>query len=386
MNRLSTVYVRYTRFVAYLTPAELSCTHSPMDAWIAGLVSGLPIAVLFLIIAASLAVLVKGADLLVDEAVALSVTWGVPKMLIGATIVSIGTTLPETAVSVLAALQGAPGLALGNAVGSIIADTGLILGLAVLVGTVPVEQRLVNRQSWIQFGSAAVLVVACVPWLGLSGMLADGGSLPQFAGIGFLVLLALYLWRSIVWSRTAPAGGGEVVLETLDEDAAEREGAHPAWAFIKLVLGIVLVVLASQVLIPTVEETAVRLSIPDAIIAATLVAFGTSLPELVTAITAVRKGHGELALGNVLGADVLNVLFVSGASAAVTRGGLDVPPEFYYLFFPSMLFVVAVLRIGIGRTTHKLSKGFGLILLLAYVITVVAGYLVPGTGPIGGHQ
>jgi len=154
----------------------------------------------------------------------------------------------------------------------------------------------------------------------------------------------------------------------------------------ELLIGIAMVVIGSRILIPAVEETALRLRIPDAIIAATLVAFGTSLPELVTAVTAVRKGHGELAIGNVLGADVLNVLFVSGAAAAVTRGGLQVPPQFFYLFFPSMLFVVLVLRIGIGRTSHQFSKPFGLLLIAAYVVTVVLGYLVPGAAPLGaGH-
>ena len=125
-----------------------------------------------------------------------------------------------------------------------------------------------------------------------------------------------------------------------------------------------MVVIGSRLLIPAVEETALRLHIPDAIIAATLVAFGTSLPELVTAVTAVRKGHGALAIGNVLGADVLNVLFVSGAAAAVTRGGLAVPPQFFFLFFPSMLFVVLVLRVGVSRVEGQFSKGFGFVLLL----------------------
>ena len=143
-----------------------------------------------------------------------------------------------------------------------------------------------------------------------------------------------------------------------------------------------MVLIGSRILIPAVEETAFRLNIPDAIIAATLVAFGTSLPELVTAITAVRKGHGELAIGNVLGADVLNVLFVSGAAAAVTKGGLYVPPQFFYLFFPSMIFVVIILRVGIHRASGQFSKTFGFILLIAYIITIVLGYVVPGTSPV----
>ena len=342
-----------------------------MEAWISDIVEQLPLLVLLLIIAGSIAVLVKGADFLVDQAVSLSVRWGVPKILIGATIVSIGTTLPEAAVSVLAAIQGAPGLAMGNAVGSIIADTGLILGLAAIIGRVPVDQKLVNRQSWIKVASTILLVLASIPYLALRGIFTDGGRLPQLAGVGFLILLIIYIWRSITWSKDAPQDASENSTVTV------YPNVRPILAFLELVLGIAMVVIGSRILIPVVEETAFRLRIPDAIIAATLVAFGTSLPELVTAVTAVRKDHGELALGNILGADVLNVLFVSGAAAAVTRGGLQVPPQFFYLFFPSMLFVVFILRVGIGRTSHQFSKKFGVILLIAYAITVVLGYLVP---------
>ena len=350
-----------------------------MEAWLTGLVEQLPLPALFAVIAGAILVLVKGADLLVDQAVALSMRWGVPTMLIGATIVSIGTTLPEASVSVFAALQGAPGLALGNAVGSIIADTGLILGLAILIGRVPVDKRLVSRQSWIQVASALLLVAACVPYLALRGTFSAGGRLPQLVGVAFLVLLALYLWRSIAWSKDAPASDGEEI-----EAHAGAADEETLLVLLKLVAGLAMVVAGSRLLIPAVEETALRLHIPDAIIAATLVAFGTSLPELVTAVTAVRKGHGALAIGNVLGADVLNVLFVSGAAAAATRGGLEVPPQFFFLFFPSMLFVVLVLRVGVSRVEGQFSKGFGVVLLFAYLVTVVLGYVVPGS-PGGAH-
>ncbi len=340
------------------------------EAYLQSLVEPLPTAVLFLVIGGSLFIIVKGADLLVDHAVGLSIRWGVPKMLIGATIVSIGTTLPETAVSVFAAIKGSPGLALGNAVGSIIANTGLILGLAVLLGSVPVERRLVNRQSWIQVGSAVLLVVVSVPYRATGSIMVRGGGLPQWAGAAFLIILGVYLWRSITWSRSEPGEDG--AESSFAADQAPRAVTAPA----EMVFGVVMVVFGSRVLIPAVEVTAVRLGTPEAIIAATLVAFGTSLPELATAITAVRKGHGELAIGNVLGANVLNVLFVSGAAAAVTRGGLAVPPEFYTLYFPSMLFVIAVLRIGIVRAKGELGRGLGIALLLAYAVTVVAGYVV----------
>lgn len=338
-----------------------------MEEWLTQFVSQLPLILLFVIIGVSILVLVKGADILVDQAVSLSVRWGVPKLLIGATIVSVGTTLPEAAVSVLAAVKGAPGLALGNAVGSIIADTGLILGLAALIGKVPVEKKIVSRQSWIQVGSAFLLIAVSIPYTSVDTMFSNGGRIPQAAGIGLLILLALYIWRSISWSKEAPA----------DETAEEvHEAKRPIISMIELVFGVAMVIIGSRILIPAVEETAVRLHIPDAIIAATLVAFGTSLPELVTSITAVRKGHGELAIGNVLGADVLNVLFVTGAAAAVTPGGLEVPSEFFIIYFPSMIFVITILRIGIGKTTHLFSRRFALILLAAYLVTVMLGYLL----------
>ena len=345
-----------------------------MEAWISGIVEQLPIVLLFLIIAAAIAILVKGADLLVDQAVSLSVKWGVPKMLIGATIVSIGTTLPEAAVSVFAAVKGAPGLAMGNAVGSIIANTGLILGFAVIVGRVPVDPKLVSRQTWIQVSSAFLLVIVCIPFLSLNNIFIVGGRLPQIVGAAFILLLCLYIWRSIAWSKSAPPDAVD------DSTMSIHSDVKPIIAVLELILGVAMVIVGSQILIPAVEETAIRLQIPNTIIAATLVAFGTSLPELVTAITAVRRGHGELAIGNVLGANVLNVLFVSGAAAAVTRNGLDVPPQFFYLFFPSLMFVVIVLRVGIGRTSHELSKIFGIVLLLSYVITVILGFLVPESG------
>ncbi len=346
-----------------------------MESLVSAFVVDLHIVLVLVVIAGALAVIVKGADLLVDEAVALSVTWGVPKMLIGATIVSLGTTLPETAVSVMAAARGLPGLALGNAVGSIIADTGLILGLAAIIGVVPIEKRVVNRQSWIQVGSAGLLIVASLPFLSLRTVFADGGRIPQWVGAGFLCLLVLYIWRSIAWSRRDSATGaaGPIAIE---EDRIHPT-AHPVVSLLKLLAGIALVVVGSQILIPAVEETAHRLRIPDAIIAATFVALGTSLPELVTAIAAVRKGHGELALGNVIGADILNVLFVAGASAALTPGGLLVPPEFFRLYFPSMIFVIAVLRFGISGSRDRLGRPAAIALLVAYVITVAAGYLLP---------
>jgi cation:H+ antiporter len=318
----------------------------------------------------SLYVLGRAADLLVDEAVDLSERSHIPKTVIGATVVSLGTTTPEVAVSVMAAINGAPDLALGNAAGSVICDTGLILGIAALIAPLRLDRTIVNRQGWIQFGSGFLLVLACLNWSSPLASWTTGGNLPQWMGFVLLGMLAAYLYQSIVWAR-ADGIEGELPHHHEDHD--------PIWLTLaKLIGAVAVVVLSAQVLIPAVNEAALRMDIPQSIIAATLVAFGTSLPELVTSVTAARKGHGELAVGNIVGADILNVLFVSGAAAAVTPVGLDAGPQFFRVVFPMMLFILAVFRVGIFVSGSHMRRTFGWVLLIAYGIYLAVGYSFPG--------
>jgi cation:H+ antiporter len=342
-----------------------------MEALLESHFQAAPLSILFLVVAATLYVVGKGADILVDEAVSLSIRWGIPTTVIGATIVSLGTTTPEAAVSVLAAVKGSPDLALGNAVGSIICDTGLILGTATLISPLPLHRSVVNRQGWIQVGAGFLLVIASLPYASLRTVFSEGGGLPQWIGFAFLGLLVIYIVQSIRWSRTARNG---VPVDAGNEVDVDR--SRPAIIFIRLLFGIFLVVGSSSVLIPAVKETALRLDVPQSIIAATLVAFGTSLPEFVTAVTAALKRHGELAVGNVIGADILNVLFVSGASAAATGGGLAAPSHFFFLLYPIMLFVLIVFRVGIFFSGDQLKRPFGVILLCTYVIGTILSYVL----------
>jgi cation:H+ antiporter len=313
----------------------------------------------------------KAADWLVKEVVALSERSGVPKIVIGATIVSLGTTTPETAVSVLAALHGDPSLALGNAVGSIICDTGLILGLACVISPLPLPAKIINRQGWLQVGAGLLLVAACFPWRSPRTVFLPGpdggGTLSQLAGFAFLALLAGYLWLSARWAREDK---GVAHLEELEVDVT----TPVPLVIVKLVGAIALVVASSHVLIPAVEEMARRLRIPEEVIAASLVAFGTSLPELVTALAAVRRKHGDLAVGNVVGADILNVLFVSGAAASVTPQGLHASHYFFTVLFPAMLFILLVFRVGVYVSGDRLKRPFGVLLLLIYTVTTVISY------------
>jgi len=326
-------------------------------------------------VAASLLVLGKAADILVDQAVELSDNLHIPPMVVGATIVSLGTTAPEAAVSVLAAIEGAPGLALGNSVGSVIADTGLILGLACLIAPLKLDPRIVDRQGWIQVGSGVLLVLLSTPWTHLDQVFDSGGRLSQEAGLFLLALLAAYLYLSIRWAGQRRA----------EHERHAKDGHSRAWlTVLKLVGAIAGVVVSAQVVIPGVTEAATRMAVPESVIAATLVAFGTSLPELVTAVTAARRGQGELAVGNVIGADILNVLFVAGAAAAVTRQGLEAGPNFFTLLYPSMLFILIVFRVGVLASKDVLRRGFGVVLLVAYLAYIVAGYyFLPGGVP--GH-
>jgi len=324
-----------------------------------------PLFLVFGVIAIALGAIGKGADMLVEEAVTLSRRLKISPVLIGATVVSLGTTLPEVTVSVASALDGFPGMALGNAVGSIICDTGLILGLVAVMGGGVIDKRLINRQGFVQLGSAVLLILVCLPYMNLGGVFQEGGRMPQVAGFVFLALLVLYLALSAKWAKGAPPP------EDLE---AEPIGGSTVWSVVKVLIGIAVVILSSEVLIPSVESAATRMGIPEEVIAGTLVAFGTSLPELVTALTAVRKGHGGLAVGNAIGADILNALFVAGASAAVTKEGLVAGPKFFTVLFPAMIGLLLVFRIGATVGGDKLPRWTGVLLLSGYVAYLFLSY------------
>ena len=321
-------------------------------------------------IVVAIVMLAKGAEWLVANAVALSVRWGVPRTVVGATVVSLGTTMPEAAVSVLAAVQGQSGMALGNAVGSIICDTGLILGIACLIAPLRFDPGVVNRQGWVQFTCGFLLVVACLPWTVPITAFTAGGSLPQIGGWLFLGLLTLYMAWSVRLARQAAAG---------EEPAVDVLHVGLAGVVFSLVAAVAIVVITSSVLITAAAELAHRVSVPPSIIAATLVAFGTSLPELTVVVTATLKGHGELAIGNVIGADILNVLFVAGAAAAVTPDGLAAHSSFFFIQFPAMLFILTVFRLGIWTARDgTLRRPLGFVLLGTYVFVTVISYLFSG--------
>ncbi len=325
-----------------------------------GLVAEQSTWVLLIIIAICIAMLSMGADWMIDGVVDLAERTGMPKIVIGATVVSLGTTLPEAFVSVMAAYMGNPGLALGNGVGSIIADTGLIFGLTCVLAAVPVNRFILNRTGWVQVGAATLLVLIAV---GVYFMTDGEPQLDHWVGYLFLALLVVYLYMTYVWAKQ-----GTVMLPDEDEVQPVLMSISKSWVLI--VGGLTLVIVGARILVPSASEIAMRFGVPDDVIAATMVAFGTSLPELMTAIAAVRKGHPEITVGNIVGADVLNVLFVIGAAAAAAP--LVIPMNFYYFHFPAMLIILFSFRVFISMNKEGVFyrwQGFWLLgVYLTYVI------------------
>ena len=327
---------------------------------------GCPSLVLLGVIVVCIVLLSKGADWMIDGVVHLARRTSIPRIVIGATIVSLGTTTPEAFVSVMAAWMGDPGLALGNGVGSIIADTGLIFGLTCILARVPMNRFILNRTGWVQVGAATLLVI-----VSLIALASSEGSpvLGRAVGGVFLGLLAAYMYMTYRWARE----GAGAAVDGEQEDDSELIGMGLCFAM--LVGGLVLVVASARLLVPSAAEIAQRLGVPQDVIAATMVAFGTSLPELMTAVTAVRKGHPEIMVGNVVGADVLNCLFVIGAAAVAKP--LEIPNNFYTYHFPAMLIILYSFRFFIFRNRDgRFKRGQGIWLLAVYLVYVGLQYLL----------
>lgn len=359
--------------------------HLIPPAWFDAATTGWLLAIMLV----TTACLIKGADWLVDGASGIAYRLGISKVIVGATVVSLGTTSPEAAVSVMAAWSGNPGLALGNAVGSVIADSGLIFGLACLLTVLPADRFVLTRQGWIQFGAAVLLAVICYLTYAISGADAQLG---RPIGILFLILLAAYMAISIRWSTHHPTAEPfqhpedlTAVTPATGKVKEEADRTAVAWLSGLIVVGLLIVLVASHVLVSSVTVVAARWGVPQVVIAATVVALGTSLPELATAVASIVKGHKELLVGNVIGADILNVLFVIGASAFAAplpllsiEADAKVPALFLYLHLPTMLLILVLFRIFIARAVRRgaFSRWMGAPLLAIYVAYLVAQFVI----------
>ena len=294
--------------------------------------------------------LIKGGDWFVDGAVAMAHRFHLPELLIGATIVSIGTTLPEVMVSTQAAIQGNAGISYGNAIGSIICNTALIAALTVAVSPGPVDKKSLTFPV-AAFFTAAVLY---------SGFSYTTGKLTRINGVVFLLMFVVYMVLTVIQMRSA------------DDAEAEDSGETRLWQELALlIVGAAAIAVGANLLVNNGTVIAQTLGVPDSVIGLTAVALGTSLPELITAITSLMKGHGALSLGNVIGANLFNIVLVSGM--AITISPFSIPAEkliggmnaSLVVDIPVMLGVMAILCIP-ALIRGKLSRWQGILLLCIY--------------------
>lgn len=286
-----------------------------------------------------LILLVKGGDLFVDGATGVARRFRISELLIGATVVSIGTTLPEVIFSATSAIGGHGEFAYGNALGSIICNTALVAALTLLFRPSKIDRSSLLLPV-IFFFSAAILYTVCA---------FTFGRFDRIIGIVFLIIFVLYV-ASLIWGAR---GSREVVLSS---------GGSVTRSIFYLIIGGCLIAIGARLLVDNGTVIAEALGVPEAVIALTFVALGTSLPELVTSITSIVKGHGSLALGNVIGANVLNLTLVCGVAAALSPFTL---PASVIFDIPVMLSVMLVLTVP-PLIMGKLSRLQGIILIFIY--------------------
>lgn len=342
--------------------------HELMD----GLTRELAVWEALVLLALSFYLLWKSASWLVDGAVGIAERFGVPKLLIGIVLVGFATTAPEFAVSILSAISGNPEMALGNAVGSVIVDDGVALALVGILAVAPVMcSRRVLRTA------AVFLIVIDVAAfvLIITNRAGDKFVLTRSGGAVLLTLFFVYLGY-IIWDRKKHPGAederkgassellekGSVGPREAGEKPAERGLAALLGLFL---LGLVIVVGASEVVVVSAKRLAVAARVPPAVVALTVVAIGTSVPEIATCVAAARKGHGALAIGDIIGADILNIAWIAGASAVANP--LAVDTKVIYFMFPSMLAIVGVTLAGL-LWKNRMTKKLGITLIVMYCV------------------
>lgn len=307
-----------------------------------------------LLFTAGLVLIIKGGDLFVDAATWIAEASGIPKFIIGATVVSFATTLPEMLVSVFAALEGNADIAVGNAVGSVTANTGLIMCLSLVCMNCAMTRK--------QFGVKAGILLATI--VVLFGFTRDG-QLSVFESAVILVFFAIFLAENLI------AGRREQENEASESDArAKIDAKSMAINIAKFVFGAAAIVLGAQLLIDNGSALARMLNVPDSIIAATMIAIGTSLPELVTTITAIRKKQSSLSVGNIIGANIMDLTLIMPLCALIQRKSMIVERQGMLLDIPACLVISAAALIP-ALISGKFKRWIGYLIGGLYIVYLI---------------
>lgn len=308
-----------------------------------------------ILLVAGFGLLVKGADWFVEGAAGIANSFGIPQLVIGLTIVAFGTSAPEAAVSITAALKGNAGISIGNVVGSNILNILIILGITALIATVSIQKSMIQIQIPFMVGITVLLFI-----LGFAG-----GSISFVDG---LILWSLFLmFLGYLFLETKKAGKEEAQAFSLPENTSLPESTSklkPGKCLLLTMIGILFVILGSDFVVDGATAIAQVIGLSQRFIGLTIVAFGTSLPELVTSVLAARKGKADIAMGNIVGSNIFNILFILGTTAFIT------PIPFAANFLLDTLLAAAagmvLLLCVIGN--KKLTRKSGFFMLICYLL------------------
>ncbi len=298
-----------------------------------------------------LILLIKGGDWFVDGATGLAHRFRIPEILIGATVVSIGTTLPEVMVSAGAAFSGHSEIAYGNAIGSIICNTSLIAAITIAIKPAKIERKPLVLP--VIFFFVAAVFYALVAYV--------SGTFSRLVGAILVVLFAVYMTLSTIQAKKSISG---TTSKEENDKSADKGSLYKDLAL--LVIGAAVIAVGADLLVDNGTIIAKELGVPETVIALTFVALGTSLPELVTAITSLVKGHGALSLGNIIGANLFNLVLVSGVATVIRP--FDVPNMTSLVVDIPVMFAVMMLMVIPSLIRGKLSRVQGILLLAIYTV------------------
>lgn len=283
--------------------------------------------------------LIKGADWFVEGAAGIARKFGIPQLVVGLTIVAMGTSAPEAAVSITAALKGNAGISIGNVVGSNIMNIFVILGLSAVIIAIAIQESTIKYEiPYLLFISIVFLIMGYT-----------GGTITLLEGI---VLWALFILYLAYLFRLAKKGS----------DEEEEENRSPLFLLLSGIVGAIIIVWGSNITVDSATAIAKMIGLSESFIGLTIVALGTSLPELVTSVTAAKKGNADIAIGNIVGSNIFNILFVIGTTALI----IPVPFAANFLIDSAIAIFAAILLWVSVFKAKKLTRTSGIIMLLCY--------------------
>lgn len=309
--------------------------------------------IVFIVFFIGLFTIVKGGDLFVDSAIWIAKKTGVSSMIIGATIVSIATTLPEFFVSTVASNEGHPDMALGNAIGSTICNTAFVIGLCSCIKPIKIKKGFFNVKGFMMISYLIIFYI-----------FARDGIVIFKEGVVLLLLLLFFIITNILEFKVGDENTEKVKKEPINSKK------DIILNIIKFILGAWFIVIGAHMLVDSGIKIAKIFEIPQQVVSLTLLAVGTSLPELVTSVIAIIKNEENISVGNIIGANILNLTIVLGSSALVSDNGLFISDQTLYLDIPIALLVMTIFVFS-GGIKKEIDRKSGLLLLTIYIIYLI---------------